>query len=500
MQFFFSPSCAAKKTCLLYEQIAKDFSKTREKMEWDELEHFAAQTKDSSAILDVGCGSGRLMDILPLGKKNITYTGVDLSGSLLQIAQQQFPEGNFLQADFSFLPFGDELFDEVWAVASFHHLPSDKDRRKALREAWRVLKKDGSVIITVWNLWEQQKYTKQKSQAEFRAFLSPLWTTRDFLIPWGTEKRMRYYFSFSDVHLRELFESEGFFVEECFFSRGRKNICIRAVKKHKKNTRVHLFGIPIDALSFEEVLCMMEKTERQPLFITTPNPEMFVEAEKNAQFQKILISADISLPDGTGLLWASGASFLRGKKGLWLWIFAIFSLFLFAFGRKHFSRSIQNTVCGSDIFHAFLERSEQKKSHDIFLIGGARGSALSLAEKFPNAVCGIEDGKISIEKNSELCEKIVNCGAKVLFVALGAPKQEFWISHNIELLQNIRFVMGVGGSFDFISGLQKRAPLFCRKMGLEWLWRLFKEPKRIKRIWNAIVRFPFMVMRRLNEQ
>ena len=82
-----------------------------------------------------------------------------------------------------------------------------------------------------------------------------------------------------------------------------------------------------------------------------------------------------------------------------------------------------------------------------------------------------------------------------MFVALGAPKQELWISQNMHLLKNIRIVMGVGGSFDFISGHQKRAPKIFRYLGIEWLYRLIKEPKRIQRIWNATGRFIYTMLR-----
>ena len=494
MSFFLSPSSAAKRTCFLYEQIAEDFSKTREKMEWGELEHFAKQTKNGSQILDVGCGNGRLMDILEIKKRNISYTGVDPSMSLLEIAQKKDVDARCVKADFSLLPFRDESFEEVWAIASFHHLPTEKDRKIALREVFRVLKGGGSLVMTVWNHFDQPRYASEKQKAVLRAYASPLWSDRDFLVPWGKKKQLRYYFSFSPEHLRDLLEGEGFFVEECFFSEGRKNICVRARKGKKNNIRVHMFGIPIDRLSLEETLCVMEKRKHQRCFIATPNPEMFVQAEKNASFQKILASADVSLPDGVGLLWASGISFLRGKRGLWLWTLGIFSLFFFAFFRKYFSRTIQKTVCGSDIFRAFLEHAEQKKQKNIFLVGGAKGSASLLADRFSHAIVGIEDGEISSDHSSELCEKITNSGAEILFVALGAPKQEFWIAKNLPFLPHIRLAMGVGGSFDFAAGMQKRAPLFLRKAGIEWLWRLFREPKRIRRIWNAVVKFPLMVI------
>jgi N-acetylglucosaminyldiphosphoundecaprenol N-acetyl-beta-D-mannosaminyltransferase len=78
----------------------------------------------------------------------------------------------------------------------------------------------------------------------------------------------------------------------------------------------------------------------------------------------------------------------------------------------------------------------------------------------------------------------------ILFVALGAPKQERWIFENLNKLESVKLAMGVGGAFDFLSGKTKRAPLWMRKIGLEWFWRLIIEPRRVKRIIDAVIVFP----------
>jgi N-acetylglucosaminyldiphosphoundecaprenol N-acetyl-beta-D-mannosaminyltransferase len=84
----------------------------------------------------------------------------------------------------------------------------------------------------------------------------------------------------------------------------------------------------------------------------------------------------------------------------------------------------------------------------------------------------------------------------MLFVAFGAPNQELWIARNLAKMPSVKVAMGVGGAFDFIAGKQKRAPQIFRSLGLEWLYRLMREPRRIVRIINAVVVFPFLVITR----
>ena len=104
------------------------------------------------------------------------------------------------------------------------------------------------------------------------------------------------------------------------------------------------------------------------------------------------------------------------------------------------------------------------------------------------------DGKVNEEMNKKIIQKIIDSKANVLFLGLGAPKQEIWIEKNKKNLPNIKFFAGLGGSFDFVAGKQKRAPIFLQKIGFEWIWRLFLEPKkRIKRIWRATVIFPIFI-------
>lgn len=496
---FLTPQKAAEQSITTYTSIAEDFSRTRE-TPWAEFSDLAKKTPNGASIADIGCGNGRLLSFFQKIKNPIHYTGIDPSDGLLKEAKKRFPEENyFFTGSFASIPLEEESQDEVWAIASFHHLATEKERRNALKNIRKVLKTNGRLVMTVWNLWEQSKYFPQKESARKRAFWNPYWNTRDFLIPFGKEKEMRYYYGFAKEELLEMLEEEGFTMEECFFSEGAKNLCITARKQQKDDYPVSfVHGIPFHIIAHSQVLRVFQsiKNINTPLTIFTPNPEILVEADKNEKFQKILRSANLSLPDGTGILWASGISVLRNKHRFWKWSVGIFSLFRFAIFRKSYPAKIKVPVCGSDVFRTVLEdfSDNSQFSKSIFLLGGAPGAAKYIAQNF-SAIAGYDDGKVNTDRTGEILEKINASQASVLFVALGAPKQEFFIAENLKNLPHIRIAMGVGGSFDFISGHQKRAPQLFRKTGLEWLYRLIKEPARAQRIWNATGKFVGMMVR-----
>ncbi len=108
---------------------------------------------------------------------------------------------------------------------------------------------------------------------------------------------------------------------------------------------------------------------------------------------------------------------------------------------------------------------------------------------------GQNDSRVHISCNN-LIQRINKTQPDIIFIAFGAPKQEEWICENLKKMPSVKLAIGVGGSFDFVSGKVKRAPLILQKLGLEWLWRLILEPRRIKRIYNATVKFCWLVLRK----
>jgi len=138
-----------KKTIQDYNLIAKDFSSTRYSV-WPELNIFGQYLKEGDRILDLGCGNGRLFELFK--NKNIDYVGVDNSEKLIEISKKKYPDGKFQVADALNLPFLDNYFDKIFSIAVLHHIPSSELRLKFLKEAKRVLRPQGILILTVWNL------------------------------------------------------------------------------------------------------------------------------------------------------------------------------------------------------------------------------------------------------------------------------------------------------------------------------------------------------------
>lgn len=236
--------------------------------------------------------------------------------------------------------------------------------------------------------------------------------------------------------------------------------------------------------------------------IVTPNPEILLHAQKDAKYRRILNRADLSIPDGIGVLWASkfkkisknNDSTLK-KCSKWL-----VSLSMIPFSKEYIRTELPERVTGVDLMEKICKLAAIKESK-VFLLGAGKGvaerTAEKLMEKYPEIlITGLYAGTPKEKHERKIRRMIEKSEAEVLFVAYGAPNQEKWMERNIRHLSNIKVAMGVGGSFDFISGEKKRAPTVMQKTGLEWLYRLAKQPSRAKRILNATVVFPIKVFRR----
>jgi len=196
------------------------------------------------------------------------------------------------------------------------------------------------------------------------------------------------------------------------------------------------------------------------LHIVSINPENIVEAQKNDEFRTILELSGIQLIDGVGV------SMALGLKGI-----------------SEFDR-----ITGVDLFQELLENIGKGRSSAL-LIGGKQGLAEGIAQcyskKFPHALylgtTGFADVRHPAEDEKKAIFSIVVARKpRFLFVAFGSPEQESWIWSNRKLFQGM-ICMGVGGGFDFVSGSVQRAPNLLRRLGLEWLFRLFTQPWRWKR-------------------
>lgn len=199
-----------------YDKFANAFSDTR-KNAWPEFEILFTLLKKQDRILDLGCGNGRLRnflnnEIIPEGN----YFGFDVSEGLLKIARKKFPNDHFFRGNFAQkLPFGDENFDIVTGIASFHHLLNKKDQNFFLQESLRVLKPKGLIFLTTWNL-PKKHFWPNILKGRFK----------NWLIPFGKEKFPRIYRKTSKKELIKFLTKNGFKVFHCELFREKNFIII----------------------------------------------------------------------------------------------------------------------------------------------------------------------------------------------------------------------------------------------------------------------------------
>ena len=229
--------------------------------------------------------------------------------------------------------------------------------------------------------------------------------------------------------------------------------------------RTDVMGVGFDNVTMEEALdrAMELITQDGPHLVVTPNAEIVQQANKDEEFSKLIADASLVIPDGVGVIYAS----------------------------KILGRPLKSRVPGVD-FAAGLMARMAKSGHKLFLLGAKPGvaeeAAQKLMETYPGlTVCGTHDGYF--KEDGPVAEEIRQAGADVVFVCLGAPKQEKWIAKN-GAATGASLLIGLGGSLDVFAGRVERAPEIWQKLSMEWLYRGLKEPVRLKRI----AKLPFFLV------
>ena len=233
-----------------------------------------------------------------------------------------------------------------------------------------------------------------------------------------------------------------------------------------RGTRIAVTGLPLDTGDVDWAEAQVREHlagQGGCLHIVTMNAEMAIQAADNADLAAIILAAGLVLPDGSGVVWAAAR---RGRPV-----------------RK---------MAGVAFVEA-IARACVATERSLYLLGAAPGVAAAAAEvlqtRYPRlAIAGIRDGYFAPETEPEVLAAIRESGAGALLVALGVPRQEVWISRHGAAL-GIQVAMGVGGSFDVISGRLQRAPGWMIRLHLEWLYRLVQEPWRWKRMASLLPRF-----------
>lgn len=232
---------------------------------------------------------------------------------------------------------------------------------------------------------------------------------------------------------------------------------------------VKILGVNIDKTTLKEATeklrtFVQDSNVKRPKVIFTPNTEVVMIARNNDELKNIINQADMIVPDGVGLVHAS-----RIKKN-----------------------QLPERVTGFDLSVELLKIANEK-GYSLFVLGGQEGVAeeaiLNITVEYPNIRIagynhgyfkGAHIGQGGHEEELKVIDKINKSQPDILFVGLGVPKQEIWINENLDKLE-CKVVIGNGGTVDVLAGRVPRAPEIFQKLGLEWFYRLIKEPKRIKR-------------------
>jgi N-acetylglucosaminyldiphosphoundecaprenol N-acetyl-beta-D-mannosaminyltransferase len=222
---------------------------------------------------------------------------------------------------------------------------------------------------------------------------------------------------------------------------------------------IHILGVRIDDVDFGEMLDALARfvEEGGPHQISTVNTEFLIAARRDAELAEALRGTALNVPDSAGVLWAAR----------WL------------------GHPLRERVTGSDGIYRVAELCAAR-GFRLFLLGAAQGVADKVAEaltaRHPTlTICGTDDGSYAPQEEKAIVRHIREARADVLLVAYPSLPQETWIARN--LAQTGAAVgMGVGAAFDFVAGVQVRAPAWMRRLGLEWLYRLIREPRRWRRM------------------
>lgn len=191
-----------------YDKIAKDFSNTRT-MFWEELNFIKGLIKENDKILDLGCGNGRFFE--QLADKNIHYIGSDTSLELLKVARERYgTKAAFIKTEGINLPFNDNLFDTIFSFAVLHHIPSLKLREQFIKEAHRVLKDDGVLVVSVWNLWQKKFIPLIIKYAFLKIFNLSNLDFKDIYLNFNKYKKSRFLHAFTKKELCRLLKKNGF--------------------------------------------------------------------------------------------------------------------------------------------------------------------------------------------------------------------------------------------------------------------------------------------------
>ena len=221
--------------------------------------------------------------------------------------------------------------------------------------------------------------------------------------------------------------------------------------------RVYLMGTPVDNLNMNETLDLINRAieKKEHIHHTVVNAGKIVAMHSNAQLRESVVNADIINADGQAVVWAS----------------------------KILGVPLKERVAGVDLMSRLMELAFTHH-YKVFFFGAREEVLKKMVSHYsglysPGMIAGYRNGYFKKEEEKDIARQIADSGANMLFVAITSPIKENFLYENREVLKSINFIMGVGGSFDVVAGYVRRAPVWMQRSGLEWLFRVYQEPRRM---------------------
>jgi N-acetylglucosaminyldiphosphoundecaprenol N-acetyl-beta-D-mannosaminyltransferase len=238
--------------------------------------------------------------------------------------------------------------------------------------------------------------------------------------------------------------------------------------------KINIFNTQIQNATMQETLDIIDRTigDGRQLHHAVVNAGKIVSMQKDLQLRKSVNESDLINADGQAVVWAS----------------------------KILGKPLKERVAGIDLMTNLVELAHEKQ-YKIFFFGAKEQSVKFVVDKYTkqyssNIIAGYRNGYFKKEEEQDIAKEIANSGANILFVAISSPTKENFLYENKKLLEKVNFVMGVGGSFDVVSGKVKRAPLWMQNSGLEWFYRFTQEPRRMwKRYLIGNIKFILLVIK-----
>lgn len=238
--------------------------------------------------------------------------------------------------------------------------------------------------------------------------------------------------------------------------------------------RIDFLGIPVDALTMEETIGEIDQAilENRKINHVVINAGKVVAMQQDRQLFESVASCDIINADGQAIVWAS----------------------------RFLGTYLPERVAGADLMQELVKQASRKKYKCFFL--GAKEEIVKrvvsiYTEKYgDDIIVGYRNGYFKAEEKEDVALQIANSGAHLLFVAITSPQKENFMYEYRKLLKDVNFTMGVGGTFDVVAGLTKRAPVWLQRIGLEWFFRFLQEPRRMwKRYLYGNSKFIYLIVK-----